>query len=192
MSRRLLGLGFFVAWFLGGAPLSAASFFLTPEEARDAIRVGQQSVVSEEFGKEWQVANPNGESLTVLTPFHRLALAARNAAFKKEALKPREVEALLKEHGGKLLFWARLHGSRVDFARWYQPVLLLPDKAEIKPSFIQNERTALRLEDGRYLARCLYSFPTQRLRPTDRVTLLIRDPDSKHVARFMLDLSTMR
>lgn len=192
MNRQLLGLWVFLVWLLGSAPLSAASFSLTPKETSEAIRVGQQSVVSVEFGEEWQLVNPNGESLTVMTPFHRLALAARNAAFKNGVLKPRDVEAVLREHRGRLLFLATLQGSRADFARWYQPVLLLPDREEIKPSFVQNERTALRLENGRYLARCFYSFPTEGLRPTGRVTLLIRDPDSKHVARFTVDLSTMR
>jgi len=192
MRRPLLALGFFVAWLLGSAPLSGASFSLTPEETQEAIRAGQASVFSEEFGKEWQVVNPSGEALTVVTPFHRLALAARNAAFKKEALKPREVEALLKEHQGKLLFWARLHGSRVDFARNYQAVLRLSEREEIKPSFVQNERTALRLEDGRYLARSLYSFPSQGLRPNSQVTLLVRDIDSRDIVRFTVDLGAMR
>jgi len=192
MRRRLFALGFFFAWLLGSAPLSGASFSLTPGETREAIRVGQQSVFAEGFGKEWEVVNPNGESLTVVTPFHRLALAARNAAFKKGALKPREVEALLKEHQGKLFFWVRLHGSRADFARHYQPVLLLPEREEVNPSFVQNELTALRLEEGRYLARCLYTFPTQGLRPNGRGTLLVRDVDSRDVARFTLDLGAMR
>ncbi len=192
MRRPLFALGFFLAWLLGSAPLSGASFSLTPEETGEAIRVGQQSVFAEEFGKEWEVVNPSGESLTVVTPFHRLALAARNAAFKKEALKPREVEALLKEHQGKLFFWARLHGGRADFARHYQPLLLLPEREEAKPSFVQNELTALRLQDGRYLARCLYTFPTQGLRPDSRVTLLVRGVDGRDTVRFTVDLGAMR
>lgn len=182
---------FFVVLLLSGGPLLGASLSLTPAETQEAIRAGRQSIFSAEFGKEWQIASASGEILTVLTPFHRLALAARNAAFKKEALKPREIEDLLKEHQGKLLFWTHLRGGRVDFAKNYQPVLRLGGQ-EIQPSFVQNERTALRLEDGRYLARCFYSFPAQQLRPNSRVTLSVRDPEGGEVARFTVDLGAMR
>lgn len=192
MSRTLLGLGFVLACLLGGAPLSAASFSLTPAERREAIQLGQRSVVSEEFDREWQVDGADGSSLTVLTPFHRLALAARNAAFKKEVLKRRQIAELLEEHRGKLLFWATLHGTRADFARWYAPVLVAPGREAIEPSFVQNEHTALRLEDGRYRARCLYAFPTAGLRPKERLTLEIQDPDGRSVARFTVDLGAMR
>ena len=192
MRYSCLAVAVSLAGLIGSAPLSAASFSPTPEEMQEAIRVGQRSVVSEEFGGEWQLVNPSGESLTVMTPFYRVALAARNAAFKSETLKPREVETLLNETKGRLVLWVWLHGNRADFARWYQPVLVLPDREEVKPTFVQNERTALRLENGRYQARCLYSFPIEGLRPTARVTLLVRDVESRDVARFMVDLSTMR
>ncbi|MBI4562286.1 MAG: hypothetical protein HY724_09605 [Candidatus Rokubacteria bacterium] len=192
MSGKLLGLGVLLVCLLGSAPLSAASFFLTERETEAAIRVGRESVTSADFGQEWRVDGTDGSSLTVLTPFHRLTLAARNAAFKKGALRPRDIEQILKEHQGKLLFLARLHGGRVDFARWYQPVLLAPGREATRPSFVQNERTALRQEDGRYLARCLYSFPTAGLSARARVTLLIRDSDGKDVARFTVDLGAMR
>ena len=192
MSRKLAGLGFLSACVLAGGPLWAASFSLTGRETEAAIQVGQRSVVSEEFGREWRVDGAGSSSLTVLTPFHRLTLAARKAAFKNGTLKPREIEQLLKEHQGKLVFWARLHGGRADFARWYHPVLLVPGREATRPSFVQNERTALRREDGRYLARCLYSFPTAGLSAKARVTLLIRDADGKDVARFTVDLGAMR
>lgn len=192
MGRALFSLAlFFVVLLLAGGPLLGASLSLTPPEVQEAIRAGQQSIFSAEFGKEWQIAISNGASLTVLTPFHRLALAARNATFRKEELKPREIEDLLKQHQGKLLFWTHLHGGRVDFAKNYQPVLRLGGQ-EIQPSFVQNERTALHLEDGRYLARCFYSFPAQQLRPNSRVMLLVRDPEGKEVARFTVNLSAMR
>ncbi|MFQ5897315.1 MAG: hypothetical protein ACE5JN_03625 [Candidatus Methylomirabilia bacterium] len=192
MNVWLIGLGFFLIGLLGGAPLSAASFSLTPGETREALRVGQRSVVSKEFGKEWQVVNENGDSLRVMTPFHRLALGARNAAFKNETLTEREIEKILRAKEGRLLFWANLHGGRTEFARWYRPMLLLPNNEEIKPAFVQNERTALPLENGRYLARCLYSFPTERLRAKSRVVLVVREPDGREAARFTLDFSTMR
>lgn len=192
MNPICLGLTIFLACLLGSAPLSAASFSLTEPETAAAIQVGQRSVVSEEFGQEWRVDRANGSSVTVLTPFHRVALAARNAAFKKETLKRREIEGVLKEHRGRLLFWARLHGTREDFARWYQPVLAAPGREAIAPSFVQNERTALRLEDGRYLARCFYAFPTAGLSPKGKITLRIQDPDGKDVERFTVDLGAMR
>jgi len=192
MSRKFLGFGFFLACLLGSAPLSAASFSLTEQETAAAIEVGQQSVGSEEFDREWRMDGAGGSSVTVLTPFHRLALAARNATFKNEPLKRREIEELLKEHQGRLIVRASLHGDRVDFARWYHPLLLVPGREPVKPSFVQNERTALHQEDGRYLARCVYSFPTAGLNPRGQATLLIRDRDGRDVARFTLDLGTMR
>ena len=190
MSVRLAA-GFLLLW-LPSLPALAASFTLTPGQIAEATRVGQQSVASQEFGTEWEVANEKGETLTVLTPFHRVALAARNAAFKNDTVKPREVEAILKNHQGRLSFRAALRGSRADFARWYQPVLLTPRDAELKPSFVQNERTALRLEDGQYLARCLYVFPAEGFSPGGRVTVLIRDRQNRNVSRFTVDLSTIR
>lgn len=192
MNPTCLGLGFFLVCLLGGAPLSAASFSLTERETAAAIQVGQRGVVTEEFGQEWRVDGAGGSSVTVLTPFHRLALAARNAAFRKETLKRREVEGLLKEHRGKLVFWARLPGTRADFARWYQPILVLPGRETVAASFVQNEHTALRQEDGRYLARCLYAFPTAGLSPKGRITLLIQDHDGQDVERFTVDLGAMR
>ncbi len=177
---------------LGSAPLSAASFSLTPRETEEAIRFGQRSVVSEDFDREWKIANASGENLTVVTPFFRLVQAARNATFKSETLKPQEIDSLLKEHQGKLFFWASLRGRQVDFSRWYRPVLLVPGKDEIKPSFVQNERTALRQEDGRFLSRSLYVFPTDGLAPKGRVTLVVRDKDEHEVAKFPIDLSAMR
>lgn len=191
MSHRFLGWIVLFACLLGGAPLSAASFQLTPKEAEEAIRAGQRSVTAEEFGVEWQVTNSSGMAVTVMTPFYRVAQEARIAAFDDKTLKPREVARLLREVRGRVSFWATLEGSREDFARWYRPVLLARNQ-EIKASFVQNERTALRQEDGRYLARSLYSFPTQGLRPNDRITLSIRNPEGREVARFAVDLGAMR
>lgn len=176
----------------GSAPLSAASFSLTPRETQEAIRFGQRSVVSEDFDREWKITNASGESLAVVTPFFRLAQAARNAAFKDETLRQNEIDELLKEHQGKLFFWTFLRGPRADFSHWYRPVLLVPGKDEIKPSFVQNERTALRQEDGRFLSRSLYIFLTDGLAPRGRVTLVVRDGDKREVAKFSVDLSAMR
>jgi hypothetical protein len=192
MPRGLLVSLIFMSSIFGGAPLSAASFSLSSREIQAAIHFGQRAIVDEEFDREWKLTSASGETLKVVTPFFRLAQTARNAAFKSEPLKQREIDALLKEYQGRLVFWAGLRGGREDFARWYQPVLLVQGKAEIKPSFVQNERTALRQADGRFLSRSIYAFPTNDLDGKGRVTLLVRDSDDKEVARFVVDLSAMR
>lgn len=172
-------------------PLDAALFVLTERDRTEAIRVGKRSVLSEEFGAEWTVAGVGGQTVVVMTAFHRLALAARNSAFQNREMKPRDIDALLKEHEGKLVFWATLRGAKVDFARFYAPALMVR-QGEIKPTFTQNERTAARDDDGRFTARCLYVFPVEGLNPKAKVLLVVRDPDEKQVARFTVDLSVMR
>lgn len=182
----------FMSSLLGGAPLSAASFSLTSQEIQAAVRFGQRAIVNEDFDREWKLTSASGETLKVVTPFFRLAQAARNAAFKQEVLKQRNIDSLLKEHENRLVSWVHLRGGREDFARWYQPVLLVQGRAEIKPTFVQNERTALRQADGRFLSRSVYAFPANDLDSKGRVTLLVRDSDDKEVARFVVDLSAMR
>jgi len=71
------------------------------------------------------------------------------------------------------------------------PRLQVGDR-EIKASFVQNERTALRQDDGVYLARCVYGFPVRDLDGRARAALVIADADGRHVGRFTLDLSSMR
>jgi hypothetical protein len=173
-------------------PLDAASFALTPAEREEAIRLGRKSVITTEFGGEWKVRGEGpDESLVVMTPFHRLALAARNSAFKSEEMRPRDVDSLMRDQQGKLVVWATVRGPRADFARFYVPALLRGQQ-EIKPSFVQNEHTALREEDGRFTARCLYVFPSEGLAPDDKVTLVVRDRDQRAMARFTVDLAAMR
>jgi hypothetical protein len=172
--------------------LHAASFTLTQEERDAALAMGKQSVLSDRFGAEWRVRGDGAdEGLVVMTPFHRLALAARNATFKSEELKPKDIDALLKEQEGKLTVWATVKGTKVDFARFYTPVLV-NGQQQIKASFAQNERTARPEEDGGYTARCLYVFPADGLKPAGPLTLIVRDTDGKQVARFQVDLSAMR
>ena len=116
-------------------PLDAASFSLTPTERDEAVRMGRRSTVAADFGTEWRVAGEApGQSLVVMTPFHRLALAARNSAFKSEELRPRDVESLVKDQEGRLVLWATVRGAKPDFARFYVP-LLYRGEQEIKPSF---------------------------------------------------------
>src|SRR5262249_37438558 len=94
---RLCAATYLLGLLVVGPPeVLAASFTLDPEQRSDALRVGARSVTQEVFDAEWRVANPSGDSLIVLTPFHRLVIAARQAAFKNEPLKPEEPEKLLK------------------------------------------------------------------------------------------------
>jgi hypothetical protein len=172
-------------------PLDAASFALTPAERDEAVRMGRRSTVAADFGTEWRVAGDAGQSLVVMTPFHRLALAARNSAFKSEELRPRDIESLVQDQEGRLVLWATVRGGKPDFARFYVPMLQRGEQA-IKPSFTQNERTALREEDGIYTARCMYVFPTAELDAKGRVTLVVKVSESVQVARFNVDLSAMR
>src|SRR3989304_2436097 len=81
MRRGLLVSLIFMSSLLGGAPLSAASFSLTSQEIQAAIRFGQRAIVNEKFDREWNLTSASGETLKVVTPFFRLAQAARNAPF---------------------------------------------------------------------------------------------------------------
>ena len=178
--------------FLAGPPVAgAASFSLEPEQRSDALRMGAQSITQDSFDTEWRVANQAGDTLSVITPFHRLVLAARNAAFKNERMKDREPEKLLREQQDRLVIWANLRGPREDFARFFAPRLLVGDR-EIEPTFVQNERTAARAEGGGYRARCVYGFPVKEITPKSRVILVVRDPDGRDVSRFTIDLASMR
>jgi hypothetical protein len=176
---------------VGSPEVLAASFTLDPEQRSDAIRVGARSVTQEVFDTEWRVANPSGDSVIVLTPFHRIVIAARQAAFKNEPLKPEEPEKLLKSQGDRLVILAQLRGPREDFARFYAP-RLIAGSVEIAPAFVQNERTAIRTDGGAYLARCTYRFPIKDLTASSRLLLVIRDADGRDVSSFTIDLASMR
>ena len=175
----------------GPSSAAAASFSLEPQQQSDALRMGAQSITRDSFDTEWRVSNPAGDSLTVITPFHRLVLAARNAAFKNERMKETEPEKILREQQDRLVIWASLRGPREDFARFLAPRILLGDR-EIEPTFVQNERTPMRLEAGNYLARCVYGFPVKEITPKSRVVLVVRDPEGRDVSRFTIDLASMR
>jgi hypothetical protein len=182
---------------LAAAAVDAASFVLDEQEAGRAMVLGQRSVTSEApFDNEWRVTNAAGEAAMVVTPFYRIALAARHAAFKNEPLPPGEREKLLREQKDRLLVWVFLRGAREDFARYYAPRLVMADRdgveREIAPSFVQNERTALKQDGGAYQARCVYGFPTKEFTGTSRGALVVRDAEGHEVSRFALDLSRMR
>ena len=182
---------FVVVLAIAPHPASAAALELSDRLKQEAIRVGRKSVTTETFDAEWRLSNGSGESVTVFTPFHRVALAARHAAFKNEPLKPSEPDKILKEQGDRLLLWTYLKGTREDFARYYVPRLFVGDR-EVEASFVQNERTAVRDDAGYYVARCVYGFPTKDITGSSRVVLAVRNPDGDDVSRFTIDLSAMR
>ena len=169
----------------------AASFTLGERQIQEAVEVGERSVTRDAIGDEWRVRNAAGEVVTVMTPFHRLALAARHAAFRKETLSPRDRDRLLKAQQERLVFWVELRGTREDFAHFYAPRLVAGAR-RVEPSFTQNERTPARGEDGRFFARCVYAFPTKALSETAKVTLVVRDGDGRDVSSFTIDLASMR
>jgi hypothetical protein len=167
----------------------AASFALGDADKRAAIQAGERSTTLDGFDREWRVSN-GADSATVLTPFHRLVVAARHAAFKSGALKPTEIERVLKQDAGRLVVWVQLRGKSEDFARHLAPRLMAGTR-EIKPAFVQNERTAVRQDDG-YVARCVYGFPIRDLDGRTRVALAVADADGRDVTRFTIDLASMR
>ena len=170
---------------------AAASFTLGDSDKRAALQAGERSTLVEGFDREWRVDGDGGANLSVLTPFHRLLLAARHAAFKNEPLKPTDIDRVLKQDAQRLVLLVSLRGRSEEFARYYVPRLVEGDR-EIKASFVQNERTALRQADGAYLARCVYGFPTRDLDPRGRLALTVADVEGRDVSRFTIDLASMR
>ena len=175
----------------GPGVAGAATLTLTEGQQQEAIQTGERSITADAFDSEWRVAGSDGESATVMTPFHRLAIASRHAAFNKKPLKPGESGKILKENRDRLIFWTNLRGTSEDFARYYVPRLVVGDR-EIKATFVQNERTAIRQQDGVYLARCVYGFPTKDVKGRERVALIVGDGDGRDVSRFTIDLASMR
>jgi hypothetical protein len=179
------------AGLIGVSPGEAVSFALSDRDREQAVRAGKKSIVVEEFGTEWRLKDASGQTIVVMTPFYRLALAARNSTFRSQELKPRDVDALMKDYEGKLAFRVTLRGGKTDFARFYAP-MLVAGAQEVKASFVQNEHTAIREDDGRYAAQCLYVFSAGKLDPKGQVVLVVKDADEREVAKFTVDLAAMR
>jgi hypothetical protein len=182
---------------LGLSSAEGASLVLGEREIGQAIALGRRSATNDTaFDAEWRVTNPAGEVATVVTPFHRIALAARHAAFKSEPLTPAEQGRILGELKDRLSVWVLLKGTREDFARHYAPRLIVASgdgrDHEIVPTFVQNERTALKQAGGDFMARCVYGFPSKDLTGVSRGALVVRDAEGREVSRFSLDLSRMR
>ncbi len=170
---------------------SAASLTLDDRQQAEALRQGQRSVTEEAFGAEWRVVNGTGESVTIRTPFYLLAEASRQAAFRNEPLKPNDHKRILRDLKDRLLLEVQLRGPSAHFARYFRPRLLVADRA-IAPAMVQNEHTAAVRDDGQYLARCAYWFPTKELSDTAKVMLIVDDASGKPVVRFPIDLAKMR
>jgi hypothetical protein len=165
---------------------------LSPADIQQAIDLGSGSITQEEFGDEWRIPLAGGQEIVVTTPFARLTQAARQAAFRGEPLGDRQRQEAIERGRGKLQLLVTMFGPAPDFARWYQPILKAGNQ-EVKPSFTQNERTALRLEDGRFAARNVYVFPLEGLSPRGTVTLIVQHAvDKKEVLRTPIDLSKLR
>jgi hypothetical protein len=173
------------------APAHAAFLTLTDEQQAQALRLGQRTITTESYDGEWRVANGTGDSVMVITPFHRLVVAGRHAAFKNEPVKPPDQERMVTELKDRLVFWVYVHGAREEFARYYTPRLLVGDR-EIEPALVQNERTAQRQPNGVYLARCIYAFPNRDVTGKSQLVLVVRDAEEQIVGRFVIDLGKMR
>jgi hypothetical protein len=189
--KRALAALLFAVLAARASATGAVALTLSDADKKEALQVGERSVLAETYDAEWRVSNDSGDTVTVLTPFHRLAIAARHAAFKKAPLKPGEPDKLLKQDAGRLVLMVRLLGRSEDFARHYDPKLVAGDR-DIKPTFVQNERTAIRQENGGFVARCMYGFPVRELSAASRVALVVAAADGRDVRRFTIDLSTMR
>jgi hypothetical protein len=166
---------------------------LTPDGVQEAIDAGTASLTQEEFAEEWQLRLPGGEEVVVSTPFSRLALAARQAAMKNESLTDKQRQEQIDRGKGRIQLLVTMYGRARDFARWYQPTLVVGGR-EVKALFAQNERTPLPTEDGRYAARNVYVFPLEGLPANGAVTIVVRaaPPDHKEVLRAPLDLGKFR
>jgi hypothetical protein len=165
---------------------------LSAEDIRRALDEGARAIAKEDFGEEWRVGLPRGEEILVTTPYSRLAFAARRAAFKEEPLTDKQVQEQVERGQGKLQLQVTMYGRETDFARWYQAVLRVGGR-EIKATFVQNERTALRTEDGRFAARNIYVFPLEGIAAQGTVTLVVQHSiERKEILRASLDLGRMR
>jgi hypothetical protein len=182
-----------LAWLATG-PAPAAAFIpvLSDRDIETAVEVGEKAIAQEDFDQEWRLPLADGAEMEVTTPFYRLAFAARKAAFKNEPLADKDRQEAIDRGKERIQLKVTMFGAVVDFARWYDPVLVV-GRQEIKASFVQNERTALKTPEGRFAARNIYVFPVAGLPAQGTVTLVVRDRIAKkEVFRTPIDLSKMR
>lgn len=170
---------------------AAASFVLTEAGKQSALAYGKSTAHRDAFDAEWRVKNAAGDVVNVITPFHRLVIASRHATFRDEPMTPGEPDKLLRELKDRLMLEVELHGRSGEFARLLVPELRVGERT-IKAAFVQPDHAPLHLEDGGYLARCVFTFPVKELTGAARVTLVVRDRDEREMSRFAIDLSRMR
>lgn len=193
MSRRRTAALAGLLWLAAGtAPAAAFVPVLSDRDIAAALDAGEKAIAQENFDEEWRLPPGDCAEIEVTTPFYRVAAAARQAAFKNEPLADKDRQEAIERGKGRIQLKATMPGKAVDFARWYDPVLVA-GRQEIKASFVQNERTALKQEDGRFAARNIYVFPVEGLPAQGTVTLVVRHRiDKKEVCRTSIDLSKMR
>ena len=173
------------------APIDAALFTLMPGDRDESVRVGRRSVTTEDWGGEWRVDGGAGQFLTVMTPFHRLALAARNSAFQDKELKPREVDSVLKDQQNKVVFFATLRGAGWT-SRASTPPCCWPGAVDqgLLHTRTSGPRSAARTGSTPRAASTL--FPAEGVefpRPADAPGA---GPRRKVVAKFTIDLLDQR
>jgi hypothetical protein len=191
--RGVVAVAALLGWLATGlGPAAAFIPVLSDKDVGTALDVGDTSIAQENFDDEWRVPLPDGFEIEVTTPFYRVASAARRAAFKNEPLADKDRDEAIERGKGRIQLKVTMLGPAVDFARWYDPVLLV-GRQELKPAFVQNERTALRQPDGRWAARNVYVFSVEGLPAKGTVTLVVRHRiEKKEVWRGPIDLSKMR
>src|SRR5260370_7312506 len=89
------------AAFVGVTPGEAMSFALADRDREQAIRVGKKSIVEEQFGGEWRLKDGSGQTLVVVTPFPKRALAPRNSTFPRQELNPKAGPSVLNDPEGQ-------------------------------------------------------------------------------------------
>ena len=182
-----------LAWLLVW-PTAAAAMIptLSSRDVQAALDAGEQGIAQEDFGEEWHVTYPDGVEIVVLTPFARLAHAARRAALKSEPMTDKQRQEQIDRGKTSLQLTVTMFGPSADFPKWYRAALRVGDR-EVKSTFDQNEATPLRLPDGRFTARNVYTFPLEGLPPRGTVTLIVNHLiRKKEVLRVPLDLGKMR
>jgi hypothetical protein len=177
---------------LGGVHGSVAASLVLDEAGKQAaLTYGRTSADRETFDAEWRVRNAAGDVVSVLTPFHRVAIAARHATFRNETVRPGDPDRLLRQQKDRLVLQAEVRVADDAYARQLVPELSLGER-NVKAAFVQNDRAPLRLDDGGYLARCTWAFPLKELTGSSRLTLVLRDRNARDVGRFTIDLAKMR
>src|SRR5262245_12355211 len=107
----------------GLGSVQGASFDLSDEQLRSAIRFGQAGAKQRDLGAEWTLVHEGGHKLTVSTPFYRAASLARSALNAGEAVHENSVRESLEGTRGKLIFRLEMKVDGPESARNFKPEL---------------------------------------------------------------------